>query len=318
MNIDISTLLVPLISIFASISILLLLGGVFVMRSGNTVRDRFQTYLPDVNAAPTSLQEIELSQPFLERVLMPLVRQVARIFTYLWPQNRMQALRQRLLQAGMDSTSASDFLGIKGLLMSLLLGIVVLLGWSAAYPFDYYAAIMLIGLAATSFFLPDVWLSRKISQRQSLLVQQLPDALDLLVIVIEAGLSFEGSLQEIVDKSKGQLAREFGRVLYDMTIGKTRRQALNDLASRTGVPDIVSFVTAVNQAEELGISLGRVLNIQAEELRVRRQQRAQERSNQAPIKMMFPIVFLIFPSIFAVLLGPAVPQLLDMFTRTGG
>jgi tight adherence protein C len=318
MNLESVNLLVLVGSVFASVSVLCMVGGLYALRTGTNLRDRFETYLPDVNDTPTSLQEIELAQPFAERIILPIVRQAARLFAWLWPANRMQALRLRLVQAGLDSISASDFLGVKGLLMLLIVGLAVLIGWATAYPFDYYAAIMLVGLAIGSFSLPDIWLSRKVSQRQQNLVLQLPDALDLLVIVIEGGLSFESALQEIVDKSHGQLAREFGRVLADMNIGKARRQALNDLATRTGVPDIVAFVTAVNQAEELGVGLGRVLNIQAEELRLRRQQRAQERANQAPIKMMFPIVFLIFPSIFAVLLGPAIPQLLDMFTRAGG
>jgi len=307
-------------SILVSLSILLLLGGALALRTNNTVRDRFNIYLPeDIQATPASIQELELSRPFLERVVMPLVHQASRIFARLWPQNRMQALRRRILQAGdLDAISAGDFLGIKGLLMLFIVGAALLFGWSTSYPLDYYSGIMLFGLGCCSFFLPDIWLSRKIAKRQQLIIQQLPDALDLLVIVIEAGLSFEGSLQEIVDKSQGYLAREFGRVLHDINIGKARRVALTDMADRTGVADLISFVTAVNQAEELGVSIGRILTIQAEDLRVRRQQRVQERTNQAPIKMLFPIIFLIFPAIFAVLLGPAVPQLIDMFTRTGG
>lgn len=317
---DMTSVLVPSISILAGLSVLLLLGGLVAIRSGDVVRERFSTYLPDINTEkPKNIQELELSRPFLERVVMPLVHQASRVFARLWPQNRMQALRRRILQAGdLDYLSAGDFLGIKGLLMTVIVGAALLFGWVTSYPFDYYTAIMLIGLAGSSFFLPDIWLSRKIAQRQQVLVQQLPDALDLLVIVIQAGLSFEGSLQEIVDKAKGHLAHEFGRALHDINMGKSRRQALADMADRTGVPDIVSFVTAVNQAEELGVSIGRILTVQAEELRVRRQQRVQEKTNQAPIKMLFPIIFLIFPAIFAVLLGPAVPQLMDMFTRTGG
>jgi len=120
-------------------------------------------------------------------------------------------------------------------------------------------------------------------------------------------------MQEITSKWTNELAREFGRVLRDMSMGVPRRQALTDMAERTGVSDIASFVSAVKQAEALGISIGRVLTVQADEMRTRRRQRAQERANQAPVKMMFPLVFLIFPAIFAVLLGPAVPQLLEAF-----
>jgi tight adherence protein C len=316
--VELTSLTILLASLLAGLSVLLLVGGALALQTSNPLRDRVSTYLSGASAEPVTLQEIELSQPFVERAIMPLVRQVARIFARLWPQNRLQALRQRLAQAGQAALSPGDFMGVKGLLMGLVVGLALLIGWATSYPFDYFAALMLGGLAITSFFMPDVWLSRKIAQRQQALLLLLPDALDMLVIAIEAGLSFEGAVQEVVEKSRGELAREFARVLRDISMGKSRRVALSEMADRTGVPDIVSFVTAMNQAEELGVSIGRILANQAEELRIRRRQRAQEKANQAPIKMLFPIVFLIFPSIFAVLLGPAVPQLLDMFTRTGG
>ena len=134
------------------------------------------------------------------------------------------------------------------------------------------------------------------------------------MIANDAGLSFEMAMQEITSKWDNELAQEFGRVLSDIRMGQPRRDALTSLAERTGVSDIISFVTAVIQAESMGVSIGRVLTVQAEELRVRRRQRAQERANQAPVKMMIPLVFLIFPAIFAVLLGPAVPELMRAFS----
>ncbi len=316
---ELTSILIPLASVFAGLSVLLLLGGVLALQTSNPLRDRVNTYLSGESTEPVTLQEIEFSQPFFERVILPIVRQIARVFAWMWPQNRLHALRQRLAQAGDEiKLSPGDFMSIKSLITLLVVGSAILIGWLTEYSLDYFAILMLGGVAFTSFFLPDFWLSRRISQRQQALLLLLPDALDLLVIAIEAGLSFEGAIQEIVDKSRGELAHEFARVLRDIIMGKSRRTALAEMADRTGVPDIMSFVTAVNQAEELGVSIGRILANQADELRVRRRQRAQERANQAPIKMMFPIVFLIFPSIFAVLLGPAIPQLLDMFTRTGG
>ena len=120
-------------------------------------------------------------------------------------------------------------------------------------------------------------------------------------------------MQEITGKWDNELASEFGRALGDMRMGQSRREALAGLGERTGVLDVSTFVSAVNQAESMGVSIGRVLTVQAEELRVKRRQRAQERANQAPVKMMIPLVFLIFPSIFAVLLGPAVPELMTAF-----
>jgi len=243
-----------------------------------------------------------------------MIKGAARIFSWMWPQNRINVLRTRLAMAGNPSgITAGDFVGVKGIALVLVLGVAVLFGFLTQYPLNYFSLLMLMILGVCGFFLPDVWLSRRIKQRQQGLLNALPDALDMLTIAIEAGLSFENALQEIAVKWDNELSREFTRVLRDIGMGQSRRQSLIGLSDRTGVQDIVSFVASLNQAEELGVSIGRVLSVQAEELRVRRRQRAQERANQAPIKIMFPLVFLIFPSIFAVLLGPAVPQLLRSF-----
>jgi tight adherence protein C len=303
-----------LTSAFAALSIILVVIGIGVMRSDKTVSERLNLYLAGESTEPVSLQELELSKPFSERVILPMVKQAARIFSWMWPQNRINVLRTRLAMAGNPSgITAGDFVGVKGLSMVLVIGVSVLFGFLTRYPLNYFSVLLLTLLGFCGFFLPDVWLSRRIKQRQQGLINALPDALDMLTIAIEAGLSFENALQEIAGKWDNELSREFTRVLRDIGMGQSRRQALLGLSERTGVQDIVSFVASLNQAEELGVSIGRVLSVQAEELRVRRRQRAQERANQAPIKMMFPLVFLIFPAIFAVLLGPAVPQLLRSF-----
>jgi tight adherence protein C len=308
------TMMAILTSAFTALSILLVVVGVGLMRSDKTVSERLNLYLAGESTEPVSLQELELSKPFSERVILPLVKQAARAFSWMWPQNRINMLRTRLAMAGNPSgITAGDFVGVKGLAMVVVVGAAVLFGFLTSYPLTYFSILLLCLLAFCGFFLPDVWLSRRIKQRQKGLINALPDALDMLTIAIEAGLSFENALQEIASKWDNELSREFTRVIRDIGMGQSRRQALLGLSERTGVQDIVSFVASLNQAEELGVSIGRVLSVQAEELRVRRRQRAQERANQAPIKMMFPLVFLIFPSIFAVLLGPAVPQLLRSF-----
>ena len=303
-----------LTSAFATLSILLVVIGVGLLRSDKTVSERLNLYLAGESTEPVTLAELELSKPFSERVILPMIKGAARIFSWMWPQNRINVLRTRLAMAGNPSgITAGDFVGVKGIALVLVLGVAVLFGFLTQYPLNYFSLLMLMILGVCGFFLPDVWLSRRIKQRQQGLLNALPDALDMLTIAIEAGLSFENALQEIAVKWDNELSREFTRVLRDIGMGQSRRQSLIGLSDRTGVQDIVSFVASLNQAEELGVSIGRVLSVQAEELRVRRRQRAQERANQAPIKIMFPLVFLIFPSIFAVLLGPAVPQLLRSF-----
>jgi tight adherence protein C len=307
-----------LTSAFAALSILLVMIGVGVLRSDKTVSQRLDVYLAGDSMDPITLQELELSRPFSERVIVPLIKRAARLFSWMWPQNRVNVLRTRLAQAGNPSgITAGDFVGVKGLAMVLVLGTALLFGFLTHYPLNYFSLLMLGLLGFCGFFLPDVWLSRRVKQRQQGLINALPDALDMLTIAIEAGLSFENALQEISTKWDNELSREFTRVLRDIGMGQSRRQSLIGLSDRTGVQDIISFVASLNQAEELGVSIGRVLSVQSEELRVRRRQRAQEKANQAPIKMMFPLVFLIFPSIFAVLLGPAIPQLLRSFGPAG-
>ena len=307
-------MLTILASALATLSILLLIAGLVLARGDTSVRERLDTYLAGGSAQPITLQELELAQPFSERVLLPLVKRSAQLFGWMWPQNRLSALRTRLAMAGnLGSISAGDFVGLKGACLVGLLGVALLFGLLTHYQLNYFSALLLGALGLCGFFLPDVWLSRRITRRQMELLHALPDALDMLTIAIEAGLSFENALQEIAAKWSNELSWEFARVLRDIGMGQSRRQALLGLSDRTGVPDIVSFVASLNQAEELGVSIGRVLKVQAEELRVRRRQRAQERANQAPIKMLFPLVFLIFPAIFAVLLGPSVPQLLQIF-----
>jgi len=303
-------------SAFTAASILMVVIGVTLLRKDMTVSERLNLYLAGERDDPVSLQELELSKPFSERVLLPIVKQAARLFGWMWPQNRINMLRTRLALAGNPSgITAGDFVGVKGLSMVVALGTALLFGFLTHYPLTFFSTILLSILGFCGFFLPDVWLSRRIRQRRQELINSLPDALDMLTIAIEAGLSFENALQEIAAKWDNELSREFTRVLRDIGMGMSRRVALLGLSERTGVQDIVSFVASLNQAEELGVSIGRVLSVQAEDLRVRRRQRAQERANQAPIKMMFPLVFLIFPAIFAVLLGPAVPLL---FHAIGG
>lgn len=303
------------ISGLVMLSIFLMFGGIALTRRNETVSERLDIYLATGHTdKPLTLQELELSEPFYDRVILPLVKRTARIFSWMWPQNRLNALRTRLIMAGSPSgITESDFVGIKAISCLLVTSLSIFFGVITKYPLNFTSIVLLLVMALCGFFIPDAWLSRRIRFRQTSLINSLPDALDMLTIAIEAGLSFENALQEITAKWTNELAREFARVLRDIGMGQPRRQALVGMSERTGVADITSFVSALNQAEDLGVSIGRVLSVQAEELRVKRRQRAQERANQAPIKMMFPLVFLIFPAIFAVLLGPAVPLIFESF-----
>jgi tight adherence protein C len=161
------------------------------------------------------------------------------------------------------------------------------------------------------FVLPGLWLGGKIRSRKTNVIKALPDALDLLTICVEAGLGFDQAMQKVSEKWDNELSRTFGRVLHEIRLGKTRREALRDAAQRLDVGDITSFVAAVIQSEQLGVSIAKVLRIQSDQMRVRRRQRAEEKAHQAPVKMLFPMVFLIFPAIWVVLLGPAILQVMS-------
>lgn len=300
-------------SILASCSIFLLIFGFSQLRQQSTMQDRLNTFLTSDTFQQASFQEIELSRPFSDRVIMPIVRRVASFFSWFWPERRLKAVQTRLFLAGNPGRLRPiDFVAVRVITGAVLLGTGLLYGYLTSYPVSFVSLLMLAALAFCGFYLPDFWLSRRITTRQTDIINSLPDTLDMLTITIEAGLSFESGLQEIMNKWDNELSREFARTLRDVGMGQSRRQALNSLSERTGVADVQSFVASLNQAEELGVSIGRVLKTQSEDMRVKRRQRAHERANQAPIKIMFPLVFLIFPAIFAVLLGPAVPQLMAL------
>ena len=297
-------------SVLASMSILLAVVGVAQLRQGSDMDERLNMSLGG-SFEVMRLQDVTLSQPFSRRVILPLLRRLSRAVAWIWPENRLRAVEARLLLAGSPGHMRPlEFVAMQLVAALGLAGGGLLYGYLVAYPFSFTALLMLLGLAVGGFGMPQFWLARRITRRRQGIQNSLPDAIDMLTITTEAGLSFESGLQEIMTKWDNELSREFARTLRDIGMGQSRRYALTGMATRTGVPDVQSFVTALNQAEELGVSIGRVLRSQSEDMRVRRRQRAYEKANQAPVKIMFPLVFLIFPSIFAVLLGPAVPQLM--------
>jgi tight adherence protein C len=161
------------------------------------------------------------------------------------------------------------------------------------------------------FAFPDMWLTGRIRSRQRDIFRSMPDALDLLTISVEAGLGFDAAMAQVHEKWEDALSMEFGRVLREVRLGKTRREALRSMADRIGVPELTSFVAAVIQSEQLGVSMGTVLRIQSDQMRVRRRQMAEEEAQRAPVKIVFPIGLLIFPSLLIILLGPAILQMLS-------
>ena len=257
-----------------------------------------------------SIEDIELSMPVTDRVIVPILRKLGEIVTRLTPQSMLENTAHRLELAGSPGNiSAAEFWVIRGF---TTIGLGILFFFFLGN-FDQGAGLRVLYsviVAALGFYLPSLYLSSAISRRQDAIIKKFPDALDLMSICVDAGLPFDGAMARVHEKWDDPLAEEFGRVIYEVQLGKSRRQALRDMANRMDVNDVSSFIAAILQAEHLGVSIGKVLRIQSEQMRLRRRQRAEEKAHQAPVKMLFPLVFLIFPSMFIVLLGPAVFQVL--------
>ncbi|MCB8944723.1 MAG: type II secretion system F family protein [Ardenticatenaceae bacterium] len=255
-----------------------------------------------------SIEEIEMSMPISERLFLPIVRRISAFIVRLTPEKTLAETTQKLEMAGNPrNMSAAEFWAARVVLAAIFAGLVfmVMTRFAAENRFLYS-----LGAAALGFYMPAMFLRSIIDRRKDAVLKKLPDALDLMLICVEAGQTFNGAMQRVDEKWDDPLAREFGRAIYEMQLGKTRRQSLRDMADRLSVPDVSSFVAAVIQADQLGVGIGKVLRIQSEQMRIKRRQRAEEKAQQAPVKMLFPMVFLIFPSMFVVLLGPAGFQIL--------
>jgi tight adherence protein C len=260
---------------------------------------------------PITLEELELSQSFAERIIYPALDGAGRFLARLTPSQQQERIRHRLELAGEPGNlTPPTFLTIRFVAMFVLGGLVLGLMLIARASVMRRVAFTLV-VTVLGFYLPVLWLSSQINRRQHKLVLQLPDTLDLLTICVEAGLGLDQAIQRVVQKSGNELSQEFGRYLHETRLGKSRREAFESMAYRMEVPDVTTFVAAVVQATDLGVSMSRILHVQADQMRIRRRQRAEQEAHRAPIKMVFPLVFLVFPSILIVLLGPSILVLMD-------
>lgn len=252
-----------------------------------------------------NLEELELQQPFSERTMRPLVARLSRMGSRLGSASSTSTTEKRLAMAGNPGDlKLTDWMGVK-MLAAIATGVICFLifGLLAA---GIGPGIMLgfIGLGV-GYLLPEFWLGNKIKARQKVILKMIPDTLDLLTISVRAGLGFDAALAKVVEKLPGPLTDEFRRALAEVRVGKSRRDALRDIIPRTNVAPLSSFIGAIIQAETLGVSISKVLQVQSEQLRIERRQRAEEMAAKAPIKMLFPLVGCIFPALFIVILGPA-------------
>jgi tight adherence protein C len=259
---------------------------------------------------PIDEEEVE-SLSLTQRVFIPMVRAPVQQMARLMPTAMIERAQQRLILAG-EPMELQGFLTLQFISIVMFTGLPVLLFLSSGSVTPI--KIGLIGaFAVVGFMLPQMWLKQRVGGRQNLIIKSLPDAFDLITTCVEAGLALDAALSKVADKVEGPFADELTRTLRDISLGKKRRDALKELGDRTGVPDLVTFVNAVIQAELMGSSVGTVLRVQADQLRVRRRQRAEEQAYKAPVKMIFPLILCIFPTLFIVILGPAVITIMNDF-----
>ena len=300
----------PLIigAVLVGIAIIVIVIALGSRKPGDALSARLAEY--SMRETPATLEEIELSMPFSERVLAPMIRRASGFMVRFTPARSLESARHKLDLAGNPNNwTPSEFFGVRAVACAALGGLIFLM--LSVANVDWLQRIgMTVVFALLGFMLPALWLGQKIRSRKDSVIRSLPDALDLLTICVEAGLGFDQAMQKVAEKWDDELSRAFARVLHEIRLGKTRREALRDLANRLDLSDVTSFVAAVIQAEQLGVSIAKVLRIQADQMRIRRRQRAEEKAHQAPVKMLFPMVFLIFPAIWIVLLGPALLQAL--------
>jgi tight adherence protein C len=289
-------------------SIAMVVRSVMQNREPDVIGDRLSQF----TERPMSLEEMELQQPFFQRVIVPLSKSILTLMGKYGPKQSAERLKVSLQQAGNPGNiTPVMFTGIR---MALCIILLFLMGFVTFTTMEFTQALMYTALGAmVGFLLPGIWLGQEIKKRKTNIVKALPDALDLLTIAVEAGLAFDSGIQRVADKWDNELSKEFRRVLQDMRLGRTRRDSLKDLAVRTGVEDVQTFTAAIIQADQLGVSMSKILRIQSDQMRIRRRQRAEELAQKAPIKMLFPMVFLIFPALFVVILGPAIPRITSAF-----
>jgi tight adherence protein C len=310
------------IIIVVSVVVIGLIGTIALVRFGlkaptgsGDIQVRLEEYASR-SAAPLTLEEIELSQPFSQRIIRPMLVTLSKSFSRLSPAKSKAAAELQLELAGRPNNwGATEFFGLR-VFVALVLGVLIFLLVSISSA----ATAIIYGLLAAlvGFFMPVLWLRSKIRQRQDEIVRTLPDALDLLTITVEAGMGFDGAIQKVSEKWDNHLSKGFSKVVQEMQLGIPRREALKNMEVSMEVPNMTTFVAAIIQAETLGVSIAKILRVQSEQMRIKRRQRAEELANKAPIKMLFPMAFLIFPALFIILLGPAALIIMETPGLVGG
>ncbi|HKW08286.1 MAG TPA: type II secretion system F family protein [Candidatus Dormibacteraeota bacterium] len=294
-----------LLALLAGVGVLIIFIGLARTPSSSSlnVQQRLAAYGGE--RQQLTIEEIELQRPFSERVLRPAIEKIGSIMSRSTPQKARQDLLSRLELAGRPGNlTPEDFVAVRLVAAAILAAIGFLLGLLLANP--VYLVLALLAGAILGYYVPVLWLKQKVDGRRTEIQKALPDALDLLVICVDAGLGFDAALARVTDKYRNALSDLLAKALREVSLGRPRLEALDEMGRNSGVEDLHNFIQAVIQSEQFGTGIGKILRIQADEMRRKRRQRAQEKGAQATLKMMLPMVGCIFPTLWIVLLGPAV------------
>ena len=294
-------LAIGLACIFVAVTVVLTTVGVLTSERSQVSRSMAALRR---SGTPADMQA-ELDQSFEERVLAPARERLLQLGRRLTPAGRLDKIAQRLEAAGSpEGWDVNRVVSVKVLASAVgaLLGFTLPVVAGGSFPVILGFT---IGLGVLGFFGPDLAIYQVAYNRREQLRRELPDALDLLTITVEAGLAFDAALTQVARNTEGPLAHEFFRVLQEIQLGRSRGEALEQMAARVDVAELNIFVSAVIQADSLGIPIAQVLRVQAKEMRVKRSQRAEEAAQKVPVKILFPLIFCILPSLFIVVIGPA-------------
>lgn len=305
-------LFIVVIAVFGLVMFVVIWAGMGVSKAREEMSTRLELY---GRQSVGTMREDELQKPLSQRTIGPVVIGLGNFLKRFTPVGYLEKKQRKLMLAGYPGNlDAPAFVVVKMLTTAVgLIGGWFIVGLGG----DTFQRIILFALPiALGFFGPDAWLERKVDERRQAMLRALPDVLDLLVISVEAGLGFDSALARVVATVPGPLSEEFFRMLQETRVGVSRRDAMRHLMDRTDLDELRSFLLAMIQAEAFGVTIARVLRVQADEMRVKRRQRAQEKAFAAPVKLVFPLVFCIFPSLFIVLLGPAAIQIAEAFAST--
>ncbi|HET9476506.1 MAG TPA: type II secretion system F family protein [Dehalococcoidia bacterium] len=303
-------MLIILIALTVAASVTLMVVSMLTRPAASTIESRITDFRQRAVGYETDLVDLEL--PFADRVLRPSIDAISRAFGSILPASLLANVQQQLIMAG-NPMSLNAFVTFWAVLLATFGGIGLMAFVLLPSEMMIQKLVAIPMLLMLGWMFPRMWLKGKMGARQKLVLKGLPDAMDLVTTCVEAGLGLDAALARVAEKTDGPFAAELQFMMRDVALGKLRREAMQELAQRIGVEELSTFITSIVQAEQLGVGIAQVLRVQSDQLRTKRRQKAEKSAHEAPIKMLFPLVFFIFPAFLIVILGPAGIRIAESF-----